>query len=119
MGESYDKNLFEIEGGKLIDFKRKDEEFEEIVVPKCVTAIGEYAFENSMFKAVCFDGPVESIGERAFADCTKLESVEIPGSVKDIGGEAINECWELRDVKLSEGVKSIGIWAFAQSKVER
>ena len=54
-----------------------------------------------------------SIGERAFASCYSLTSIDIPNSVTSIGDYAFNSCTSLTTVNIPSGVTSIGERAFA------
>lgn len=56
--------------------------------------------------------PVTVIGERAFADCTKITDIIIPASVKTIGSYAFYRCYGLESVTVSFGTESIGEHAF-------
>jgi len=55
---------------------------------------------------------VTSIGTKAFANLTNLDSVTIPGSITTIGEEAFYFCTWLTNATLSNGVTSIGQDAF-------
>ena len=57
---------------------------------------------------------VTSIGNSAFANCTKLTSVIIPNSVVSIGGNAFNDCHSLTSLIIPNSVTSIGSWAFKE-----
>ena len=56
--------------------------------------------------------PVTSIGNRAFYDCTELESVFMPNSVITIGNRAFYGCTELESVFIPNSVITIGDYAF-------
>ena len=60
------------------------------IIPKGVTAIGDYAFE----------------------DCTSLTSVEIPSSVTEIGNSAFEGCSSLTSIVIPESVTKIEYGAF-------
>jgi hypothetical protein len=52
------------------------------------------------------------IGDRAFASCWGLMSIEIPASVVSIGEEAFHSCWILTNITIADSVVSIGKDAF-------
>lgn len=86
---------YEVKGDSLSVSKLLDETMTEINIPAEI------------------DGkPVAAIGEAAFRQCDKLESIDIPGSVKSIGNSAFAECSNLASVKIADGVGSIGKYAF-------
>ena len=66
-------------------------------------------------KYVIRDG-VRVICDRAFKDCSSLESIIIPNSVTSIGGNAFESCGLLLSVKIPDGVKIIGDSAFPRCK---
>ena len=53
-----------------------------------------------------------TIGERAFAYCTSLASIDIPNSVTTIGEQAFYDCTSLASVNIGESVTTIGDGAF-------
>lgn len=51
----------------------------EIILPKGVTKIGEYAFHNNeSLRKVTLPDSVTQIEDWAFSDCTSLEEIHIP-----------------------------------------
>ena len=64
-----------------------------VVIPQCVTSIGEWAFYNcSGLTSVTIPDSVTSIGECAFYCCDGLTSITIPDSVTDIEDWAFANC---------------------------
>ena len=63
-------------------------------------------------KKVIIENGVKNIGNKAFRDCVKLTSVEIPSSVTSIGDDAFSGCYNLTSVEIPNSVTSIGDWAF-------
>lgn len=56
---------------------------------------------------------VMSIGRRAFADCQRLTTINIPNSVTSIGERAFIWCFALDSITIPDSVKSIGWKAFS------
>ena len=56
---------------------------------------------------------VTTIGDRAFAYCSKFTSVTIPDSVTTIGKSAFNSCDGLTSVTIGDSVTTIGNYAFS------
>ena len=84
------------------------------VIPKSVTAIGSFAFNNvTSLKNICISDKITSIGKSAFRGCTSLEEIRIPDSVTTIGDGAFYACSKLSFVKIGNGLKSIGYTTFA------
>lgn len=86
-----------------------------VSVPASVTAIAEEAFAgNTDMEKLIFKGnKVESIGYRAFAECTALKEIKIPDTVNSLGNGAFSNCTALEKVTLGTEVKNLGIGVFA------
>ncbi len=66
-----------------------------------VTLIAAKAFEgNSNIRSVSIVGSV-LVGERAFAGCTALETVNVSGIVSGIGSNAFSNCTKLKELNVS------------------
>ena len=50
---------------------------------------------------------VTRIGEAAFADCDKLEIIDVPATVSSIGNNAFSYCYSLNEMVIPVGVKKI------------
>ena len=78
-----------------------------------VTSIGEKAFyQCKSLASITIPNSVTSIGDLAFEYCTSLTSVTIPNSVTSIGSSAFYPCYSLTSISIPNSVTSIGIWAF-------
>ena len=80
----------------------------ELVIPKGVTSIGNYAFHNcSSLTAVTIPESVTDIGESAFKNCYNLASITILEGVTDIGWSTFYGCSSLTFIAIPEGVTRI------------
>ena len=61
---------------------------------------------------ITFDGPVTSIGDFAFYECSQLWTITLPESVTSIGNSAFDQCVMLSSINLPESITSIGSQAF-------
>jgi hypothetical protein len=68
--------------------------------------------DKDSYTSVTFGSGVKSIGDYAFASCTKITSLTIPDTVTSIGARAFQSCSGLTSVNLGNGVESIGDSAF-------
>lgn len=89
MGESYDAIVSEYEG--------------KVVIPETVV------YDGVSYR-------VTTIGEKAFAYCYDMTTVEMPNSVTTIGERSFWQCNRLKKLTLSENLTSIGSWAFAMCR---
>ena len=94
---------------------------EHITIPKTVTSIGEYAFQNCKALATLnsdetgvFNLPelITNIPKSAFESCIMMESVTIPAMVTSIGNNAFSGCVMVTEITIPETVTSIGEYAF-------
>ena len=74
-----------------------------------------YDYRNGI-KAATFQTGITSVGDYAFFQCTKLESVSLPDSVDLIGAHAFEECTNLSLINIPSQVESIQEYAFAECK---
>lgn len=91
-------------------------------LPSTVTKIGTDAFRNTGLEKIAIKVPTSaspdittvSLGECAFADNTKLESVSIADkAITTIPSNAFSGCTSLKVMSVPEGVKTIDSQAFA------
>ena len=101
-----------------------DESFEEVHIPAKVEysgytydvdSIGDRAFEDcSSLTSISIPNSVTSIGEYAFNNCSSLTSITIPNSVTSIGDRAFTWCESLTSITIPDSVISIGESAFGE-----
>ena len=78
-----------------------------------VTMIGDEAFYNcNKLNTITLPQGVTEIGEGAFSKCSSLTSVTIPDSVTEIGNEAFYYC-SVTSVNIPDSVTTIGDSAFS------
>ena len=113
--------LTEDKSGYILASIEKAEEG-DIVIPKTheglpVKAIGTSAFMKKNITSVKILAPIESIGENAFKECSKLTGVTFEDSSKltSIGKSAFSECGSLKNITFSDkcGLTEIGNEAFS------
>ncbi len=110
--KSIDGNLYSKDGKTLIQYAI-GKTATEFVVPDSVTSIGERAFLNcTSLQSIVIPDSVTSIGDYAFYYCTSLQSIVIPDSVTSIGERAFYYCTSLQSIEIPDSVTSIGDDAF-------
>ena len=79
------------------------------------TSIGNNAFADcSKLEKVVLPSTVTSIGENAFRKCSSLTTINIPNDVTTIGDYAFFLCSALKSITIGDGVKTVGAYAFQQ-----
>ena len=87
-----------------------------IVIPSTVTSLGDEAFYNcTKLQSVEILGSITKIGMSAFYQCSSLTSVIMPDTVTEIGATAFTDCTSLKTIRLSSNLETIGVLAFAGS----
>lgn len=94
--------------GVLVDYNG---ESERVNIPGEVKVISD-AFEDSRtLREVSIPGSVKTIGDNAFANCTKLEKINISNGLENIGVNAFKSCG-ITSIKLPDSVKLVKEMAF-------
>ena len=87
----------------------------KVTLGEKVSTLADKAFYNCTgLESVDFEGNTEitSVGYRAFYGCESLKSVMMGNAVKTIGAEAFWKCESLESVQLGDAVETIGRHAF-------
>ena len=83
-------------------------QFEQIVLPKSIGAVGDYAFYNCPnLTSISIPEGVRSIGEAAFISCVKLTRAELPQSLTALGRYAFAHDKKLEYVNIPSGITVI------------
>lgn len=86
-----------------------------VVTPYRTTVFGANIISNTYINGrgiITFDGPVTTIGAKAFFGRSTLASITIPNSVTSIGNDAFYNCSSLTNITIPESVTLIGRSAF-------
>ena len=91
---------------EIADHVFQNSGLETFVVPPLVKIIEPGTFDNCALKEIDLNN-VETIGYRAFINCSELKSITIPVTVKEIGADAF---WEsgLTELVVPESVVTVG-----------
>ena len=94
---------------------RGNTHIKSITIPPSVTHIMSYAFANctKLEKVEILGNNLVYIGDLAFSGCFKLKSINIPESLKEIDDCAFNLCESLTKINLPDSLERIGEAAFA------
>lgn len=95
---------------------------ETVIAPYKTDVFGAKIVSNTYENGkgvILFDGPVTSIGDRAFYNKNKLTSISLPYGVSSIGESTFYYCSRLVNITIPESVTQIGSYAFCYcSKLE-
>ncbi len=90
----------------------------KVNLPATVNTVSEYAFQgNTNLSSVCFEEGEEvdrTIGRYAFADCSRLWSIDFGGSLKSIDNYAFYKAM-LNEITFPENLQTIGNYAFSNA----
>ena len=92
-------------------------ELRRIIIPSTVKEIKANAFNgNSQVEEVVIETKngkgVTTIGDFAFANCTKLKQMQMPDTVSEIGKSLFFGCSSLENVKISKNITEIAYQMF-------
>lgn len=109
--KSIDGNLYSKDGATFIQYAvgKENMSFNNF---HGANSIENYAFYGSKFLTTITLADVTSIGDYAFSNCIKLNSVNIASTVTTIGSFAFNNCSLLTTIILPSGVQVIYSYTF-------
>ena len=86
---------------------------EKVEFEEGITQIPTGIFGNTGLENVKIPDTVTSIGERSFADCTKLEKIIFSEKIETINGRAFLGCSSLKSVSLPDSITSMDTEIFS------
>lgn len=109
------KNLSEITWGKKLTTVGKGAfewaNLKNVKLPDSVKSWGEGCFSHSNVQKVTFSKTMKEIPADMFR-CTKIKKLEIPGNIKKIGNYAFAQNYKMQSVIIKKGVETIESGAF-------
>ena len=106
-----DKLLIDIVEFKIVSYFGNEK---NIIIPKMVKAIGNYAFYCcKTLQQIFIPNSVTSIGDGAFCKCESLKEITIPKRVTNIGVGTFMLCSSLQKIIIPDSVEIIGKYAFS------
>ncbi|MBR3596338.1 MAG: leucine-rich repeat protein [Clostridia bacterium] len=95
-------------------WKAYSTQIERIIVNSGITTIGEYAFYDlEKVDTVSLPETLTDIKYYSFASCEALESIVLPASAVNLGGSVFSNCSNLSDVTLSGSLTTIPSYMFS------
>lgn len=89
----------------------------DVTIPEGMASIGPSAFENISLTSVCSESPLIYFGDRCFAGCVYLESIDLSEAIH-IGSRAFEGCSSLGNLVISDSLKTMGQCAFSGISAE-
>lgn len=91
---------------------------DEIIIPKTINTIGDFAFEGAGMRSVELNNDA-AIGNGTFRNCTRLTSVKFgeTSGTYSIGAEAFYGCSNLTQIVFPDSIRTIGYGAFANCEL--
>ena len=88
-----------------------------ITFEKPVTFIGNMAFyQQSKLESIVIPNTVTTIGKKSFESCTKLQFIKLPKSLTSIDDYAFESCSSMKLLMFPDNVQKIGSYAFSGCK---
>lgn len=87
-----------------------------IVTPNKTDVFGANIVSNTYENGqgvIIFDGPVTTIGDYAYYNCSSLTKIVLSKYIKEIGAHAFENCYSLKTISNHDSIMSIGEYAFS------
>lgn len=91
----------------------RDAKIRKVVIPDGVEIIGKDAFLRSGIVSMIMPNSVKSIGERCFIGCKSLSNIKLSSEIKEISEYALASCPSLKSIHLPDGLEQICNFAFS------
>lgn len=86
----------------------------QVVVPNTVVRIGQLAFSQcKRLETITLSSEIESLEGSVLSECIKLSSIVIPDKVVNVDNSALYGCTSLSEVQIGSGVINLGRSAFS------
>lgn len=82
-------------------------------VPETVTVVEKSAFAASGVESVSMSDAVNTVGEGAFSNCSKLKSAVLPKGLKELKKSLFSGCSALEAISIPDSVKTLGEGVFS------
>lgn len=84
-----------------------------LVLPEGLTSVGDLAFyQCTKLETVSLPSSVQSVGNYAFMDCSGMKVLNLGSGLTSVGDSAFANCYELRSLSLPSSLNYIGMKAF-------
>lgn len=118
--EKLDLEDLKVEGDSIPSFTFFKSDVKEIVLPKDLNSIGEWAFAESSLERVSSNNNLGRIGKGCFYRCDSLKFVDLKSSeIIIIPSDSFYGCTALKSVKIPFTLQVIGNSALQKSGIEK
>lgn len=113
-------NVFEeTEDGEIEETEQTKTKIQSVVIPSCVTFIGDEAFKNcTQLTTVNLNYGVSRISDSCFIGCVNLTNINLLDSIEFIGDNAFNSCTNLKELRLPWSLNTINEGSFSNIGVD-
>lgn len=114
----YEKGKAEVGGGEEVWYSADGRCYTEtITIPEGVTTIGQYAFCNcTKLQSVRFPTTLKQIQTAAFHTCNSIISISLPSGITTLGMACFQRCTSLENINLPNSLTTIGPTVFYECR---